>query len=567
MLQQVTSDATVANLPFDLEHCPTVGEVMSRDVLTVSPLLSLTEAGNQMEEHRVSCVVVLEGQSVVGMLTQKDLLNAMSSTSPTSFNHTVADHMATNITWILPSQTVFEASQAMEELRIRHLPVLREGHLVGLVSQTDLIHILISFGSLRGVDEIMCADIATIPVEATVQEAIDIMAARRLSCIIVQEAKHSVGIITERDIVRKIVVPQKDPYTLTVRELMSSPLKSIDTSYSIHGAGCLMQQKGIHRLVIMENNELVGLITQTDILQAVQCGLQAEHAALDAQAACREVEAKLIQSEKLATVGQLAAGVAHELNTPVGFVSNNLETLRKYTVGLLELLQLYERCHQANRSQDYTAGSDLCEKIIEKRQKINIEFMQNDILDLLAESMEGLEHVTSIVRNLRDFSRIDKTEQSSSYDINEGIRNILVVAHNALKYNVELQLELGEVPEVQAHGNQINQVILNIVTNAAQAIRAQARDDKGTITIRTETTDAHLVCEITDNGPGIAPENLNRIFDSFFTTKPPGQGTGLGLSVSYDIIVNKHQGELNVISAIDQGTTFTLKLPLNPVCP
>jgi len=175
---------------------------------------------------------------------------------------------------------------------------------------------------------------------------------------------------------------------------------------------------------------------------------------------------------------------------------------------------------------------------------------------------EELERVTNIIQNLRDFSRIDQPGSLDEYNLNDGIKATLVVAKNEIKYDAELKTELSEVPSIFCNSGQINQVFLNILVNAAQAIRSQKRDDRGTITIRTYATETGVACEISDNGCGIPPDSLSKIFDPFFTTKAVGKGTGLGLSVSYDIIVNKHKGELLIDSTVGEGSKFTIKLPI-----
>ena len=179
------------------------------------------------------------------------------------------------------------------------------------------------------------------------------------------------------------------------------------------------------------------------------------------------------------------------------------------------------------------------------------------------DSREGLDRITEIVQNLRDFSRIDQPGNRNEYNINKGIENTLVVAKNEIKYSADVKTDFSEVPPIFCHSSQINQVFLNILVNAAQAIKDQERDDNGTITIRTYATETEVVCEISDDGPGIPPDKLSKIFDPFFTTKPVGKGTGLGLSISHDIIVKKHNGEFFVESTVGEGTKFTIKLPIS----
>ncbi len=277
----------------------------------------------------------------------------------------------------------------------------------------------------------------------------------------------------------------------------------------------------------------------------------------------KEMQGQLVQNEKLASIGQLAAGVAHEMNTPVGFVASNFQTLKNYMNKFMQLFSMYEDLGKAVENGLKEERLEKMAAISETRQRMKIDFILGDIEELFNDSQEGLACVTGIIQNLRDFSRIDQPQDVGSYDLNDGLNATLIVARNEIKYDVELETDFGELPPITCHSGQLNQVFLNILVNAAQAIKSQNQGEKGHIRIRTFATEIHVVCEISDNGPGIPEEVLSRVFDPFFTTKPPGKGTGLGLSVSHDIIVNKHKGELSVDSVVGQGTKFTIKLPIN----
>ncbi|HUU19921.1 MAG TPA: ATP-binding protein [Sedimentisphaerales bacterium] len=277
----------------------------------------------------------------------------------------------------------------------------------------------------------------------------------------------------------------------------------------------------------------------------------------------KEMQSQLVQSEKLASIGQLAAGVAHEMNTPVGFVASNFETLENYMKKIKELLQMYGELLGEIEASDKTELLDKANTISKSQNDMKIDFILKDLPGLFNDSREGIDRVTSIVQNLRDFSRIDQSGNLDEYNINDGIKATLIVAQNEIKYDADVKTELSELPLIFCNAGQINQVLLNILINAAQAIKSHERDNKGTITIKTYVTDDDVVCEISDDGPGIEPDKLPKIFDPFFTTKPVGKGTGLGLSVSYDIIVIKHNGKLIADSSVDGGTKFTIKLPLS----
>ena len=182
--------------------------------------------------------------------------------------------------------------------------------------------------------------------------------------------------------------------------------------------------------------------------------------------------------------------------------------------------------------------------------------------DIFAESKDGFERIVKIVSNLKNFSRVDQSGQFEQFDVNAGIESTLVVAWNELKYVSEIRKDFGAVPAVRAKGNEINQVFLNILVNAAQALGSMNRSEKGCIDISTLTEEDKVVIAIRDNGPGIPASIKNKIFDPFFTTKEPGKGTGLGLSISYDIVVNKHGGSLRVESEPGMGTVFFISLPI-----
>jgi len=278
----------------------------------------------------------------------------------------------------------------------------------------------------------------------------------------------------------------------------------------------------------------------------------------------KEMQSQLVQSEKLASIGQLAAGVAHEINTPVGFVAGNFQTLESHTKKILDLLAMHEEL----TGQAELLGNPQLRTIIDGigqfREDKQIDFILEDIQRLFVDSKEGVDRTVKIAQNLRDFSRIDQPGSYDKYDLNEGIKATLVVVTNEIKYNADVKTEFSEIPPIFCHSGQINQVLLNIFVNAAQAIKSQERDDRGTITIRTYASDDGdgAICEISDDGPGIPPDNMSKIFDPFFTTKPIGKGTGLGLNVSYGIVVNNHNGKLLVDSTVGEGTKFTIKLPI-----
>jgi signal transduction histidine kinase len=275
--------------------------------------------------------------------------------------------------------------------------------------------------------------------------------------------------------------------------------------------------------------------------------------ALEAEISERKhLQGQLVQSEKLASIGQLAAGVAHEINNPMGFIFSNFGSLEAYLDLLFEMLAAYESAESAVSAPEVAAG------LRELRQRIELDFLKEDIPVLMRESKEGIGRVRQIVRDLKDFSRVDSTQDFQWANLHQGIDSTLNVVASELKYKADVVKEYGDLPDIECLPSQINQVIMNLVVNAAHAMGEQC----GRITIRTGAEAEQVWVEVADNGSGIPPDTLKRIFEPFFTTKPVGKGTGLGLSLSYGI-VQKHHGRIEVKSVVGQGSTFRVTLPIH----
>ncbi len=268
----------------------------------------------------------------------------------------------------------------------------------------------------------------------------------------------------------------------------------------------------------------------------------------------QEIQAQLLQSEKMSAIGQLAAGVAHEINNPIGYVYSNLNGLEKYLQDIFNMLDSYEQAESA------IADSAVRTCVQAAREKLDLPFLKKDIRALMSDSKEGVNIVRGIVKNLKDFSHIDAGDDNWHYaDLHVGLNNTLNIVNNEIKYKAEVIKQYGEIPEVECLASQLNQVFMNLLINAAQAI-----EKRGSITLRSGTKGDEVWLEVSDTGNGIAPENLQKIFDPFFTTKPVGKGTGLGLSLSYSII-QKHHGRIEVSSEVGKGTTFVVWLPVKHV--
>jgi len=273
----------------------------------------------------------------------------------------------------------------------------------------------------------------------------------------------------------------------------------------------------------------------------------------------KRTQAQLIHTEKMSSLGQLVAGVAHEINNPVSFIFGNLSHADEYFQDLLDMMQLYQ--------QHYPEPSD---EISEALLELDLEFLVEDWQKLMGSMKVGAQRIGDIVRGLRNFSRLDES-QMKSVDIHEGIDSTLLVLQSRLRSDsgvgIEVIKEYGQLPQVTCYASQLNQVFVNIINNAIDAL-SRPGDVTGkvpTITIRTEVTASDWVkIRIADNGPGIPSAVQQKIFDPFFTTKPVGAGTGLGLSTSYSIVVNKQVGKLNCISAPGQGAEFVIEIPIRP---
>ena len=263
----------------------------------------------------------------------------------------------------------------------------------------------------------------------------------------------------------------------------------------------------------------------------------------------------------MASIGQLSAGIAHEINNPLGYIISNMDTLHKYIEKYLSLISILREINPEPNShhipQEYRS---FFEKLSSFEKENNMEFINQDVKEIIEDSLDGLNRIAQIVRGLRDFSRIDSEENYINYDLNHGIQSTLAIIHNSVKYNAQIILELSSIPNIQALGNEINQVILNLLINSIQAIKVSQK--QGILRISTYQDKENVFLQVEDNGAGIAENNLIKIFDPFFTTKKVGEGTGLGLSISYDIIVNKHKGKIDVRSELGKGTTFIVQLPI-----
>ena len=279
----------------------------------------------------------------------------------------------------------------------------------------------------------------------------------------------------------------------------------------------------------------------------------------------KDTQLKLVNNEKMSSLGQLVAGVAHEINNPVNFIHGNLFHAHEYIFDLLKLVETYERTY-----------SDLTPEIKTLSEDIDLDFIQKDLPKLINSMQIGAARIREIVNSLRNFSRLDEAEVKA-VDIHQDIDSTLMILQNRLKTKneqnrkIEVIKDYGNLPQVECYAGQLNQVFMNVITNAIDALQASEKQNQEnklpTICIHTSFIGNNRVAiKITDNGSGIPKEIQQRIFDPFFTTKPVGKGTGLGMSISYQIITEMHYGSLNCISEVGKGTCFTIEIPIRHGC-
>lgn len=311
--------------------------------------------------------------------------------------------------------------------------------------------------------------------------------------------------------------------------------------------------------ILTKDGQYHGIGSVIDLLRGMEDRMAEQNLSLSkALSLLKASQSQIVQSEKMASLGQMVAGVAHEINTPLGYVKNNLEMASEAFKMLHELGNAHDTLLSALQSGE--ASDDEVHRQLSELETRNTDFQAiypKDEMDaLFKDTLYGLEQISEIVVNLKNFSRLDQAAVDN-VDINQCIDSALLIARNVIKHKAEVERNYGKLPRVRCAPSQINQVILNLLTNAAHAIE---RAD-GRIVIRTQADDRHVHIVLTDNGKGIPPELTKKIFDPFFTTKPVGQGTGLGLSIAFKIIED-HQGYLRVKSRPGLGTAFCISLPI-----
>ncbi|NWL78790.1 ATPase [Pseudomonas taiwanensis] len=310
-------------------------------------------------------------------------------------------------------------------------------------------------------------------------------------------------------------------------------------------------------ILVDEQGRYLGLGTVLDLLKAMELRVAQRNRVLrQALVDLKESQAQLVQSEKMASLGQMVAGVAHELNTPLGYVKNNVQLMEELTTPLFALAASQAALASCleDPNCDEQRLAEALERAAASREAAAPELLVDDLRQLFGDTLYGLDQIAELVSGLKDFARLDRA-MSEEVDLNDCIRSALLIARNHIKDKAEVFQLLGELPRIACAPSQINQVLLNLFTNAAQAM-----DAPGRIQVKSWADDVHVCISVQDSGRGMPPEVMQRIFDPFYTTKPVGQGTGLGLSISYKII-RDHGGSIRVASEPGRGTRFLISLP------
>jgi two-component system, NtrC family, sensor kinase len=278
----------------------------------------------------------------------------------------------------------------------------------------------------------------------------------------------------------------------------------------------------------------------------------------------QQFRARIGEAEKMSSLGQLVAGIAHEINNPITFIYSNLTHVQTYAGDLIELLQLYQK--------ELVAPS---EEIVQKQQDMDVEFVLDDLLKIVSSMRTGSDRIRQIILSVQDFSRTDRSGWQL-FDVSDGLENTLLLLQHRLpaqegRRDIKVVKEYGNLPQVECYAGQLNQAFLNIINNAIDALDLWAKESENSenrqlkplISIRTQVVEGgRIAIEIADNGPGMSEEIAARIFEPFFSTKPAGEGSGLGLTVSYEIVVQQHKGELKCFSEPGKGTEFRIEIPL-----
>jgi signal transduction histidine kinase len=530
-----------------------VTDVMTSQVVHAPVTASVLDLAQIMASQLVSCVVITEQREnkienkelktlnsqipiPVGIVTERDVVQFQALELDLS-KLQAKDVMSTPLFCLQPSDSLWVAHQEMQRRRVRRLVVAsNQGELLGIVSQTSLLQVL-NPADMYNVIEVL---------QQAVEERTKALenSNERLRCEIVERKRAEKALQQAHDDLKRQVEEQ----TTELAQANALLKKDIIERVAVEAA--------LRKSETQKTGLIVSLQKQTEHLEQTLHQLQ-------------KTQAQLIQTEKMSSLGQLVAGIAHEINNPINFIYGNLSYAGQYVQDLLNLLQLYIKHHPQPVPE-----------IQSEIEAIDLDFLKTDLPKLLGSMKVGANRIRDLVLSLRNFSRLDEAQQKF-VNIHDGINSTLLILQNQLeakagRSGIKVIKDYGNLPPVECLGGQINQVFMNILSNAIDALEegiaketwVMAHEEESTnyqpptIWIRTELVGKNQVAiRIEDNGIGMTEAVRRQMFDPFFTTKPVGKGTGLGLSISYQI-VEKHGGQLKCVSAPGEGSEFVIQIPI-----
>lgn len=375
------------------------------------------------------------------------------------------------------------------------------------------------------------------------------------------ELTHPQDVVLDVELFQQLLAGKIDQYSMDKRYFC----KNGEILHTHIGVGCVRHPDGVVDFVVAVIQDITERKKAEAALKESEAEYKDQAKQLEkALQSLQQTQAQLIQSEKMSSLGQLVAGIAHEINNPINFIYGNLNHVSGYVQDVLKLIHLYQ--------DQYPSPTAVIQV---ESEAMDLEFLMEDLPKVVASMRLGSERIRQIVLSLRNFSRLDEAEMKS-VDVHEGIDSTLLILQNRLKSRsehsgIQVIKEFGDLPLVECYPGQLNQVFMNLLVNAIDALEERDRDrspeaiqqNPSTIGITTEVTKKDRVTiRIADNGPGIPKKARRRLFEPFFTTKPTGKGTGLGLAISYQIVVEKHKGKLECHSTVGQGAEFAIEIPI-----
>jgi signal transduction histidine kinase len=515
-----------------------VADVMTRQVITSAKNVSVLEVARLMAENQVSCIVVTDDFQLSehqhhqlnqdkkthikpsGIVTERDIVQFQAL--ELNFSETTAgDVMSFPLFALKPTDSIWFAHQQMLRHHVSRLIVTDEqDEMIGIVSQANLLQVL-NPTEMYGVIELLQQ-----MVDGQTKELM--LTNQHLQAEIEERHKAELALRFAHDTLKQQVEERTAELSLINQQLQADIRKRERVEADLRESEALLKK-------------------QTQELQATLTKLQ-------------NTQSQLIQTEKMSSLGQMIAGIAHEINNPINFIYGNLSIAQNYLKDLLELLKTYQKCYPEPATEVQAVAED-----------IDADFLLEDLMKVMNSMEMGTERIKQIILSMRNFSRMDDTSMKLA-NIHEGIDSTLLILQNRLKAhdmipNIQVNKEYGKLPYVECFAGQLNQVFMNIIVNAIDALEEYCLRHTHflpKIIITTEVeADNWAVITIGDNGGGIEPAVIDSLFNPFFTTKPLGKGTGLGLSISYQIIVERHHGSLQCVSEIGKGTQFIIKIPID----